>query len=62
MSAGLFHALGNHDLEVTDDKKEQVLKRLGLERGYYSFADNGKIREYQDEAVYQLSVRHRRRR
>ncbi len=41
LKSPLYHALGNHDLEVEDDKKEKVLKRLGLESGYYSFREMG---------------------
>src|SRR5690606_37635981 len=33
----LHHVLGNHDFSVTPAEKPQVLSKLGLRRGYYSF-------------------------
>jgi len=33
-----YHALGNHDFDVAEDKKPLVMKKLGLKRGYYDFA------------------------
>ncbi|NQT11786.1 MAG: PD40 domain-containing protein, partial [Planctomycetes bacterium] len=36
-----YHVLGNHDFSVEDEKKGEVLKRLGLEKGYYHFVHGG---------------------
>ena len=33
--------LGNHDFDVNDEDKGKVLKKVGLERGYYSFRRPG---------------------
>ncbi|MEN8878855.1 MAG: metallophosphoesterase [Polaribacter sp.] len=35
-----FHVLGNHDFEVEENQKEQVIKKLNLEKRYYSFVRN----------------------
>jgi 3',5'-cyclic AMP phosphodiesterase CpdA len=36
-----YHVLGNHDFSVASEKKGDVLRCLGLERGYYDFQVNG---------------------
>lgn len=35
-----YHVLGNHDFEVEEHEKEQVIKRLNLKKRYYSFVKN----------------------
>ena len=35
-----FHVLGNHDFEVEQDEKEQILQKLNLKNRYYSFVKN----------------------
>lgn len=41
LKSPLYHALGNHDLEVEESKKQEVLKKLGLKKSYYSFRRRG---------------------
>jgi manganese-dependent ADP-ribose/CDP-alcohol diphosphatase len=36
-----YHVLGNHDFELTDDKKAAVAARVGMEKKYYSFVKGG---------------------
>jgi 3',5'-cyclic AMP phosphodiesterase CpdA len=36
-----YHLLGNHDFEVEDDLKLKAPGRIGMERRYYSMAQNG---------------------
>ncbi|MDH5399143.1 MAG: metallophosphoesterase, partial [Cyclobacteriaceae bacterium] len=36
-----YHVLGNHDFSVTDDEKQQVLHKIGLEKGWYDFSLRG---------------------
>jgi manganese-dependent ADP-ribose/CDP-alcohol diphosphatase len=35
-----YHVLGNHDFEVQDSLKEEVIKKLDLKTRYYSFVEN----------------------
>lgn len=35
-----YHVLGNHDFEVKDSLKEEVIKQLNLKNRYYSFVKN----------------------
>ena len=35
-----YHVLGNHDFEVVDSLKSQVMKRLDIKNRYYSFEHN----------------------
>jgi 3',5'-cyclic AMP phosphodiesterase CpdA len=41
LEAKRYHVLGNHDYSVVDEKKRDVTKRLGLERGYYHYVHEG---------------------
>ncbi|MGB0155185.1 MAG: metallophosphoesterase [Verrucomicrobiales bacterium] len=41
LTSPLYHALGNHDFEVEDTRKQDVLNKLGLEKGYYSLQKAG---------------------
>ena len=41
LESKLYHALGNHDFDVEDEKKAEVPGRLGLQTGYYSFQKEG---------------------
>ena len=34
-----YHVLGNHDFEVKDSLKEEVIKKLNLKKRYYSFVE-----------------------
>ena len=34
-----YHVLGNHDFEVTDSLKSEVIKKLDLKNRYYSFVE-----------------------
>ncbi len=36
-----YHVLGNHDFWVDAEKREDVVRILGLERGYYDFSEHG---------------------
>lgn len=36
-----YHVLGNHDFWVEIEKREDVVRILGLERGYYDFSERG---------------------
>ncbi len=38
LKAPVRHVLGNHDFSVSDDLKDRVPNRLGLEKRYYDFA------------------------
>lgn len=35
-----YHVLGNHDFEVEENEKEEVINRLNLKKRYYSFVKN----------------------
>ncbi|WP_299667987.1 metallophosphoesterase [uncultured Polaribacter sp.] len=35
-----YHVLGNHDFEVKDSLKKEVLKKLNIKNRYYSFIEN----------------------
>ncbi|MBC8872757.1 MAG: protein kinase [Planctomycetes bacterium] len=41
LKAKQYHVLGNHDFSVEEEKKGDVPRRLGLERGYYHFVHGG---------------------
>ncbi|MEM7014609.1 MAG: metallophosphoesterase [Verrucomicrobiota bacterium] len=41
LQSKLHHALGNHDFDVVDERKADVLRTLGLERGFYSIRKDG---------------------
>ena len=41
LKAPHYHVLGNHDFEVSDDKKALVPEKLGLKKRYYDFARKG---------------------
>jgi predicted phosphodiesterase len=36
-----YHVLGNHDFSVSDEKKNDVPKKMGLSSRYYDFEQNG---------------------
>lgn len=40
LNSETFHVLGNHDFEVEENEKEQILQKLNLKNRYYSFVKN----------------------